>query len=98
MKFISTAGFVLLLLCVFLVGCGDQTPHVTNAILGTIVNAGKITDPKTTFIPGEHMIHLVVQVENALTNTSVGAKWYQVGDSNRLLYQDETALDAFNTS
>ncbi len=98
MKFISLGGFVVLMLAVLVVGCGDQTPHVTAATLGTIVTASKIEDPKTTFAPTDHMIHLVVDVNNALTNTTVGAKWYQLGDSTRLLFEGDAALDAFNTT
>lgn len=73
-------------------------PHVTGVTLGTIVKSSKIQDAKTTFAPSNHMIHLVVDVENAITNTTVGAKWYAVSLSNRLLFESDAALDAFNNS
>lgn len=98
MKFVRNVWFVVLLLAVGLVACGDSTPHVTAATLGTIVTASKIQDPKTTFAITEHMLHLVVDVNNALTNTTVGAKWYETGGSNRLLFEGDAALDPFNTT
>ena len=44
------------------------------------------------------MIHLLVSVDNALQNTTVGAKWYDVSNGNRLLFQSDAALDPFNTT
>lgn len=88
----------MLLIALALVACGDQSPHVTSATLGTIVDSSKIQDPKTTFAPKDHMIHLLVSVDNALQNTTVGAKWYDVSNANHLLFQSDTALDPFNTT
>lgn len=86
---------VLVWVCV---GCSGVEPRVVGANLGTTVQAGKIVNATTTFAPTDRMIHLVVNVENAIVNTSVGAKWYAVGTPNRLLFESDIALDAFNTS
>lgn len=86
---------VLLWACV---SCTGVEPRVVGANLGTTVRAGKIVDATTTFATTDRMIHLVVDVENAIINTSVGAKWYAVGTPNRLLFESDIALDAFNTS
>lgn len=98
MKLVRQIWFVFILLAFALVACGDATPRVTGATLGTIVTASKIEDPKTTFAPTDHMIHLVVTVDNALKNTTVGAKWYQLDNNNRLLFEGDAALDPFNTT
>lgn len=102
MKFIRTTWLVLIVLVLalglVLAACGDQTPHVTSATLGTVVDSSQIKDPKTTFAPTDHMIHLLVSVDNALQNTTVGAKWYDVNNSNRLLFQSDATLDPFNTT
>ncbi len=98
MRFFRIHWFVLSIALLFVVACGNTPPRVTGATLGTTVTAGKIADPKTTFAPRDHMIQLVVDVENVVTNTTVGVKWYAVGSSNRLLFEGEAALDAFNTS
>lgn len=97
MRFFLTVWIFVCILGVALVACGDSTPHVTNATLGTIVTASKIEDPKTTFAVTDHNLHLVVDVNNALTNTTVGAKWYEL-NSNRLLFEGDAALDPFNTT
>ena len=94
MKFLP----VLVVLLFALIACGEATAKVSNATLGTIVTGSKIQDPKTTFATSDHMIHLVVDVENALTSTTIGAKWYQLSESNRLLFEGDAALDPFNTT
>lgn len=98
MRFRRIGWLVLSLLVLALAACGNVTPHITAATLGTVVQAGKIQDPKTTFAPTDHMIHLVVDVQDVIQNTTVGAKWYATDENNRLLYQGDSQLDAFNTS
>ena len=91
-------GIVFAVLVFLAVSCNTITPHIIGATLGTKVAAGKIQDAKTTFAPTDHMIHLVVDVQDVIQNTTVGAKWYSVDNNNQLLYEGNTALDAFNTS
>lgn len=98
MRYFHRYWLVLLLLGFAVVACGNQTPHITDATLGTVVTASKIQDPKTTFSPTDRMIHLVVSVDNAFQTTTLGAKWYSVGASKRLLYEADAALDPFNTT
>ena len=86
------------LLMFVIVACGESKPQVTAANLGTSVKASRIEEPKTTFKPSDHMIHLIVDVGNALPGTTVGAKWYDVSNGNRLLFETDAALDPFNTS
>lgn len=102
MKCIRVGRSVILLLglvaaCASILAC-TVTPHITSASLGTIVQASRVTDPKTTFAPTDRMIHLVVAVDNVVQNTNVGAKWYAVDGDKRLLFESSTALDAFNTT
>lgn len=86
-------------LCVLaFAACSNVEAHVANATLGTTVRAGRIVNPATTFAVTDRMIHLVVDVTNAIANTSVGAKWYSVGAPDRLLFESDIPLDAFTTS
>ena len=103
MRFVRTLRsvfflFGLMLAAGSLLACANVVPHITAATLGTTVQASKIADPKTTFAPRDHMIHLVVQVDNAIQNTGIGAKWYALDPGKRLLYETNVTLDAFNTS
>ena len=96
MKFFRV--LVLVSLVSILFGCTTLPPRVLSAELGTQVNSGKIAKPTTMFEPGDRMIHLVVQVDNVVAGTTVGAKWYSVTPPRRLLFESELALDVFNTS
>ncbi len=96
MKFFRILVFVFLLLITF--GCTNLPPRVVSATLGTDVQAGKIVKAKEIFASADHMIHLVVEVENIASATTVGAKWYSVSPPERLLFESDLKLDAFNTS
>jgi len=81
-----------------MVAACNPTPRITGATLGTVVQASKIEDPKTTFAPSDHMIQLIVNVENVVGSTNIGAKWYSVDGGERVLFEGESALDPLNTS
>jgi hypothetical protein len=87
---------LFLLTGVTVAGC-NTPPRIVSATLGTSVQGSKIVLPQTTFKPGDRMIHLVVDVENVLTDTNIAAKWYKVGSPDELLLESDLALDAFNT-
>ena len=94
-------GWLVPVLLLAAVACnGVPTPSITNATLGIRYQAGKIVDPSDTFAPQDHMIQLVVDLENVLGGTTVGAKWYAVPDGGqaRLLFSSDLSLDALNTS
>ncbi len=94
-------GWLVLALGFAIIGCNAApAAHIVNANLGTQVQAGKVTDPKDTFAPKDHMIQLVVDLENVLGGTTVGAKWYSVPASgqDQLLFSSDLPLDPLNTS
>ena len=97
MKFLRLYAFVFLVLLVS-AGCGDLPTRVVSATLGKEIQSGKIANATTIFDPSDRMIHLVVQVENVASGTTVGAKWYAVSPPERLLFESDLALDPFNTS
>lgn len=91
-------GLVGLVLALAVTGCSPPEPKILAATLGTEIQSGKVTNPATTFAPSDRMIHLVVELENLVGNTNVGAKWYSVGTPDNLLFESDLSLDAFNNS
>lgn len=90
-----------LTLALFLLACNAPPPQIVAATMGTRVQAGKIANPTTTFKPGDHALYLVVDAQNVLDGTTLGAKWYALdaGDlKNKLLLEHEVQLDPLNTS
>ena len=98
MRFVPTLLFVFVLSAMFVVGCGNVTPTITEASLGTQVEGGKIVNKMSTFAPADRMIHLVVDVKDVVGTVPVSAKWYRVQDEDKLLFESELALDPLNTS
>ncbi|HZQ07851.1 MAG TPA: hypothetical protein VFD70_14805 [Anaerolineae bacterium] len=92
----------LIIALVALIGCSaDTSPRITDAALGTQVQAGKIVTRATTFAPQDRMIHLVVQMENLVIPARLGAQWYRIavgGGQDQLLFQSDLSLDPLNTS
>jgi len=93
---------LIIIIGITLIGCSaDTTPRITDAALGTQVQAGKVVTRATTFAPQDRMIHLVVQMENLITPARVAAQWYRIaasGGQDQLLFQSDLALDPLNTS
>lgn len=92
-----TLALIVLAACTAI---APPVPHISAAALGTTVQSGEIVNPASTFEPAAHMIHLVVHVDNVLTSTSIGAKWYALpaGAQPQLLFSSDLALDPLNTS
>lgn len=88
---------LLFLFLILLTACGGP-PQISSAALGTVVRASKLADPKTKFAPSDHIIHLIVTVDNAAPGTTVGAKWSASDQNNRLLFEADAALDPMNTT
>jgi hypothetical protein len=89
---------VLLVLSVTILACAPPSPRIAGAELGTTVSASRIAQPKTIFATTERSIHLLVTVENALPQTRVGAKWYSVASTKRLLFESDLELDPLNST
>jgi hypothetical protein len=98
MRILRAACFVVLVTAILVAACAPPVPRIASAELGTGTRAGKLEDPKNSFVRSERIIHLLVAVENALPSTTVGAKWYSVGASKRLLLESDVALDPLNTT
>lgn len=98
MRFVQTFLFVLVISAVVLAGCGNVTPTITGAALGTQVESGKVVEERSTFAPTDRMIHLVVDVKDVVGTVPVSVKWYRVQEEDKLLFESELPLDPLNTS
>jgi hypothetical protein len=93
---------LLLTLAVVVAGCSASfsTANISNAVLAEDIAGDNYdpVDPTTTFPTDQALIHLVVTLKNAPSDTTVGVVWtaVDVGDAapaNTLIDQTEITVD-----
>ena len=107
MKRILSSVTLILLVAVILAACSFSvsTANITQAVLAKDVKLGTLepVDPTTTFPNNQPVIHLVVTVANAPSDTKVKAVWTAVdvggaAPANTQIDGVEVTLDASGTA